>query len=185
MSQIDRRVRDLRDYGWIILSNTEDASLMTREQRFVTTGVAVWDPKARRAAAPNNSLSTREIRAVLERDEYTCTVCGIAGGEEYPDDPTKTGVLSVSRRRTIHPGGEEELLLLTECKRCRAGDGGAPTRADTVASEISALDPADRRRLARWIELNRRVPTPLERAWSAYRRLPVDARGKIRSALDI
>ncbi|MGW5411787.1 hypothetical protein [Actinomadura geliboluensis] len=183
MSQIDRRVRDLRDYGWIILASTEDASLAAEEQRFVKAGAAVWDPKERRAAAPRNTLSSKEIRAVMERDDFLCTVCGISGGEEYPDDPNKTAVLSVTRRTTVLPDGREEVLLLTECKRCRAGSSNAPARADEVAADIRVLDPADRRRLARWIDRNRRVSTPLDRAWSAYQRLPADARAEVLAEL--
>jgi hypothetical protein len=183
MSQIDRRVRDLRDYGWIILASTEDASLAAEEQRFVKAGAAVWDPKERRAAAPRKALSSKEIRAVLERDDFLCTVCGISGGEEYPDDPNKTAVLSVTRRTTVLPDGREEVLLLTECKRCRAGSANAPARADEVTADIRLLDPADRRRLARWIERNRRVSTPLDRVWSAYQRLPADARARVLAEL--
>lgn len=184
VSQIDRRVRDLRDYGWVILANTEDASLATEEQRFAKVGAAVWDPKERRAAAARNALSAKDIRAVLERDDFMCTVCGISGGEEYPDDPNRTAVLSVTRRTTVLPDSREEVLLLTECKRCRAGSSDAPARADEVAADIGILDPADRRRLARWIARNRRVSTPLDRAWSAYRRLPADARDEIFSSLE-
>jgi hypothetical protein len=183
VSQIDRRVRDLRDYGWVILANTEDASLTTEEQRFAKAGAAVWDPKERRAAAPQNTLSAKEIRAVLERDDFLCTACGISGGEEYPDDPNKTAVLSVTRRTTVLPSGREEVLLLTECKRCRAGSSDSPARADEVVADARTLDPAEQRRLARWIERNRRVSTPLERIWSAYRRLPADARAEVRSEL--
>ncbi|GAA1883738.1 hypothetical protein [Actinomadura bangladeshensis] len=183
MAQIDRRVRDLRDYGWTILANTEDASLAAEEQRFVKAGVAVWDPKERRAAAPRKTLSSKEIRAVQERDDFLCTVCGISGGEEYPDDPNKTAVLSVTRRATVLPDGREEVLLLTECKRCRAGSSNARARADEVAADIRILDPADRRRLARWIDRNRRVSTPLDRVWSAYRRLPADARAEVLAEL--
>ena len=49
VSQVDRRIRDLRDYGWVVYSSTEDASLLREDQRFVKAGVPVWDPKARRA----------------------------------------------------------------------------------------------------------------------------------------
>ncbi|MFC4913727.1 hypothetical protein [Actinomadura gamaensis] len=184
VSQIDRRVRDLRDYGWVILANTEDATLTTEEQRLAKVGAAVWDPKERRAAAPQNALSSKQIRAVLERDDFLCTTCGISGGEEYPDDPNRTAVLSVSRRTTVLPDGREQVLLVTECKRCRAGSTDAPARADEVAADIRVLDPADRRKLARWIERKRRVSTPLDRVWSAYRRLPAEAQAEIRSELD-
>ncbi|MFG2087588.1 hypothetical protein [Spirillospora sp. NPDC048824] len=184
VSQIDRRVRDLRDYGWGILASTEDASLTSEEQRFAKTGAAVWDPKERRAAAPHNAPSAKEIRATLERDDFLCTVCGISGGEEYPDDPNRTAVLSVSRRATVLPDGHEEVLLLTECKRCRSGSSEAAARADEVAADIRILDPAERRRLARWIKRNRRVSTPVDRVWSAYRRLPTGARAQVLSELE-
>ncbi|MEU9018196.1 hypothetical protein [Actinomadura sp. NPDC048394] len=184
VSQIDRRVRDLRDYGWSILANTEDASLTTEEQRFAKIGAAVWDPKERRAASPRNSPSAKEIRATFERDDFLCTVCGIAGGEEYPDDPNRTAVLSATRRTTVLPDGRQEVLLVTECKRCRAGSSDAAARADEIVADIRILDPTERRRLARWIQRNRRVSTPVDRVWSAYRRLPADARAEVLTELE-
>ncbi|MEV6720794.1 hypothetical protein AB0M94_07715 [Streptomyces xanthochromogenes] len=51
IAQIDRRVRDLRDYGWVINTSREDSELAQNEQRFVKRGVAVWDPKQRRNTA--------------------------------------------------------------------------------------------------------------------------------------
>lgn len=183
ISQADRRLRDLRDYGWVILTNTEDASLMAEDQRFVKAGVAVWDPAARRAAAPQKAVSAKEKQAVMARDDYMCTVCGISGGEAYLDDSNQTAVLSVTRRETVLPNGREETLLVTECKRCRSGSNGSKAHADEVLADIRALNPADQRRLARWIERGRRGSTSLERAWNAYRRLPADARDEIRSLL--
>ncbi|OLT27250.1 hypothetical protein BJF79_01080 [Actinomadura sp. CNU-125] len=184
VSQIDRRVRDLRDYGWVILANTEDATLTTEEQRLTKVGAAVWDPKERRAAAPQHALSSKQIRAVLERDDFLCTTCGISGGEEYPDDPNRTAVLSVTRRTTLMPDGREQVLLATECKRCRAGSSDSAARADDVAADVRVLDPADQRKLARWIERKRRVSTPLDRVWSAYRRLPPEAQAEISAELE-
>ena len=183
MSQIDRRVRDLRSYGWRILANTEDASLTSEEQRLDKVGVAVWDPKEKQAAAPGRAPTAKQIRATMERDDFLCTVCGISAGEEYPDDPHRTAVLLVSRCTTVLPDGRKEVLLLTECKRCRSGSTDAPARADEVAADIRVLDPAERRRLVRWIERNRRTSTPVDRAWSAFRRLPAEARAEILAEL--
>ncbi|MDI1458722.1 hypothetical protein NHG22_33645 [Streptomyces sp. ATE26] len=183
ISQADRRIRDLRDYGWVMLTNTEDATLAAEDQRFVKAGVPVWDPAARRAAAPQKSVSAKDKQAALARDEYMCTICGISGGESYLDDSNQTAVLSVIRRPTVLADGTEDVLLVTECKRCRAGSEGSPARADEVLGEIQALDAAERRRLARWIERGRRGSTPLDRAWNAYRRLPADARDSVREAL--
>lgn len=184
VSQADRRVRDLRDYGWVILTNSEDATLMAEDQRFVKAGVPVWEPAARRAAAPQKSVSAKEKHAVLARDDYMCTICGISGGDAYLDDSNQTAVLSVTRRATVLPDGREEVLLRTECKRCRAGSEGSPARADEVLRDIKALDRADQRRLTRWIERGRRGSTPLDRAWNSYRRLPAAARDEIRSTLE-
>lgn len=176
VSQADRRIRDLRDFGWVILTSTEDATLLAEDQRFVKAGVPVWDPAARRAAAPQKTVSAKEKKAVLERDHYMCTSCGISGGEEYLDDSNQTAVLSVTRQEVVLPGGEQVIGLVTECKRCRAGADTAPVSADDVLAGIGALDPADRARLKRWMERGRRGSTPLERAWIAYRRLPGEAK---------
>ncbi|MEU7028680.1 hypothetical protein AB0A60_18560 [Streptomyces sp. NPDC046275] len=184
ISQADRRIRDLRDYGWVVLTSSEDATLMAEDQRFVRAGVAVWDPAARRAAAPQKSTSNKEKQAVMARDGYMCTQCGISGGEEYADDETRTAVLSVTRRSTVLPDGREEVLLVTECKSCRAGGTGKAARADEVVAAMRDLDEGDRRRLLRWIERGRRGSTALDRAWSAYRRLPAQARDEVKAVLE-
>ncbi|MEU8932681.1 hypothetical protein AB0D30_22705 [Streptomyces sp. NPDC048409] len=184
ISQADRRIRDLRDYGWVILTNSDDARLVAEDQRFITEGVPVWDPAARRAAAPQKAISNKEKQATMVRDDYMCTICGISGGESYLDDSNQTAVLSVTRRETVLPDSRERTLLVTECKRCRAGSDGNPARADEALADINALDPSDQRRLLRWIERGRRGSTALDRAWSAYRRLPADARDEVRATLE-
>ncbi|WP_416982738.1 hypothetical protein [Streptomyces sp. T028] len=183
ISQADRRIRGLREYGWVLLTNTEDARLTSEDQRFERAGVPVWNPAARRAASPQKTVSNKEKQAILARDHYMCTICGISGGESYHDDSNQTAVLSVTQRKTVLLDGSEETLLATECKRCRSGSGGSTARADEAMAEIRSLDPGDRRRLIRWMERGRRGTTPLERAWNTYRRLPADARDELRSAL--
>ncbi|MFF7865981.1 hypothetical protein ACFZCT_05885 [Streptomyces qaidamensis] len=183
IAQADRRMRDLRGYGWVMLTNTEDATLTAEDQRFVKTGVPVWDPAARRAATPQKAVSSRERQAVMARDHYMCTICGISGGESYYDDSNQTAVLSVVRRQTVLPDGREETLLATECKRCRSGSDGSTARAENALAEVKRLDPGEQRRLLRWMERGRRGTTPLDRAWNTYRRLPADARDELRSAI--
>ncbi|MBC2863546.1 hypothetical protein H1R13_00605 [Streptomyces mexicanus] len=183
IAQADRRIRDLRAYGWVILTNTEDATLTAEDQRFVKAGVPVWDPVARRAATQQKALSNKEKQAIMERDHFMCTVCGISGGESYHDDSNQTAVLSVTRRTTVRIDGSEESLPVTECKRCRSGSSGAPARIDEALAEIRQLEAGDQRRLLRWIERGRRGTTPLERAWNTYRRLPAEAREELWSAL--
>ncbi|WP_228375159.1 hypothetical protein [Demequina iriomotensis] len=183
VSQIDRRIRDLRDFGWVVYSNTEDARLTTEDQRFVRAGVPVWDSKARRDAAPQKAISTKDRQAVLARDSYMCTLCGIAGGETYPDDAVLTAVLGVSRRLVRHPDGTEELALVTECKRCRSGRGSEPISVADAVEAIRALDVHDQKRITRWMERGRRGTTDLDRAWSAFLAVPPEQRKSVLDAI--
>lgn len=183
VSQIDRRIRDLRDYGWIVHSNTEDASLLAEDQRFVKAGAAVWDPHERRKAAPRKTMSSKDRRAVLMRDGYMCTLCGIAGAEPYPDDPVMTAVLAVSRRSIRSFNGLEADEFVTECQRCRSGREESPIDERDVLLAARDLSPGDRRRLIRWMERGRRGSTELDRAWAAYLRVPSDRRDEIADRL--
>jgi hypothetical protein len=184
ISQADRRIRDLRDYGWILHTNTEDASLLREDQRFVSAGVPVWDAEARRAAALQGGLSSKQKQTIMARDGFMCTVCGIGGSEPYLDDSNQTAVLSVVRREVITTDGEEDSDWVVVCKRCTKGFIGAPARADQVLKDIKTLEPSDRLRIKRWMTRGRRGSTPLERAWNAWRQLPAASRDEIRAQLD-
>lgn len=176
ISQVDRRIRDLRDYGWVVYSSAEDASLLREDQRFVKAGVPVWDPQARRANAPEKTLSGKERQAILARDGYMCTLCGIAGGEPYPDDVVMTAVLAVSQRTVAADDGSMKRVLVTECKRCRSGETPAPLTARDAVAAAADLSPSELRRLLRWMERGRRGATELDRAWSSYLRVPPEER---------
>ncbi|WP_220472436.1 hypothetical protein [Tomitella gaofuii] len=183
VSQIDRRVRDLRSYGWVLYSSVEDASLLAEDQRLAKIGVHVWDAKARRAAAPQSTITAKERQAVLARDGYMCTLCGIAGGESYPDDAALTAVLSISRRSATRTTGKLKDAFVTECKRCRSGRPDTPLSAEAAVAAAEGLDPSDLRRLVRWMERGRRGTTELDRAWAAFMRVPADMRAAVAASL--
>ncbi|MFE1559600.1 hypothetical protein ACFW6V_32010 [Streptomyces sp. NPDC058734] len=46
-AQVDRRVRELRDHGWVIDTNRDDVSLAQHEARFVQAGERLWEPGVR------------------------------------------------------------------------------------------------------------------------------------------
>ncbi|NPC95232.1 hypothetical protein HOQ23_00425 [Nocardioides sp. zg-DK7169] len=183
VSQVDRRIRDLRDYGWVVYSSAEDATLLREDQRFVTAGVPVWEPKARQENAPEKAISAKERQAVLARDGYMCTLCGVAGGECYPDDVIKTAVLAVSRRTVTSDDGRAMQVLVTECKRCRAGDPPAPLSASDAVAAATDLSPGELRRLARWMKRGRRGATDLDLAWATYLRVSPDERPQVAERL--
>ncbi|MBB3662606.1 hypothetical protein FB384_001510 [Prauserella sediminis] len=182
VSQVDRRIRDLRDYGWVVYSSVEDASLLAEDQRFVRAGAAVWDPKERRKAK-QGTVSSRDRQATLARDGYMCTLCGIAGGEEYPDDAVMTAVLAVSRRTVLGADGHATNALVTECKRCKAGRDDEPANVTDAIAAAKRLGDSDRRRLTRWVERGRRGSTELDRAWTAYLRVPPEQRSEVADRL--
>lgn len=185
VSQADRRIRDLRDYGWKIFSSSDDATLDSDEQRFVSAGIAVWDPSARRQAQ-SKAITAKQRQAAMAADGFQCVVCGVGGGEAYPDSPNETAVLGTTRRPVRLADGSSAEQLVTECKRCRAGDGPSRPSADLrrLIAEARNLEDGDRNRLHRWLERGRRGPTPLDRLWNAYRQLPVEARREFEQSLD-
>ncbi|MEV5296487.1 hypothetical protein [Amycolatopsis methanolica] len=185
VSQADRRIRDLRDYGWVIHTNTDDASLGPGEQRLVKVGIPVWDSNARREAAIT-TISAKQRQATLAADNYQCANCGIAGGEPYPESPHQTAVLSVTKRRVARPDGTDTEQPLTLCKLCRAGTERLD-HADLgqLLADIRNLDQVDQDRIRRWMRRGRRGATPLDRAWTAYRRMPAEAKEEIARDLGI
>lgn len=179
IGQIDRRVRDLRDYAWVLHSSTEDATLRQDEQRLVKIGVPVWDPVARRTASTQKAISAKDRAAVLARDDYMCVSCGVSAGDAYPDGGHDTATIGVVRRPLSLPDGAVGESLVTLCKRCSSGTNGASLSTDAALKRLAALDETDRKTLIGWMRAGRRRGTPLDLAWSAYRRLPIDAREAI------
>lgn len=183
-TQADRRIRDLRDFGWVIHTNTQDATLSAEDQRLVRIGAAVWDKQARAAASKKKTLSEKERQETLANDEYMCRTCGITGGETYPDDPVRSAVLSVANREVAQDDGAVVAMPVTQCKRCLSGSREGRARLDRVLEAVDRLGPAQTSELAAWVRAGRRHWTDLERAWSGYCALPANARAVVESKLD-
>jgi hypothetical protein len=180
ITQADRRLRDLRRFGWVIHTNVEDVTLNPDEQRFVAAGSPIWERGALKSAA--RAIVTNKIRrATLAENDYQCVVCGIAGGESYPDAPQMTAVIAISRRTVTLADGSVELMLVSECKRCRSGMAAESCDIPRLLASINNLDPIDRAVFVRWLHRGRRGA--LDRLWADFRRLPEAARTQIRTSL--
>ena len=184
-SQIDRRMRDLRAFGWVIHTSSDDVALKSDEHRFIKMGLPLWDPQLRRTSNLR-PLSDKKRRAVLASNDYLCVVCGIAGGDGYPDDTSVRAILSISRRKINVLGGGVETQFVSECNRCRAGSSGITVDSGQLLSEILDLSNSEQAMLLSWAERGSRDYSPIDRVWSLFRRLPPESRGdlisKIRSA---
>ncbi|ARF63093.1 hypothetical protein B1H20_18155 [Streptomyces violaceoruber] len=64
VAQIDRRVRDLRELGWVIATNREDPQLAPNEAQFVRAGAAVWEPGVIRAS--RQQRQSKSLARLLE-----------------------------------------------------------------------------------------------------------------------
>lgn len=181
VSQIDRRLRDLRKYGWVIHTSIQDLSLNPEEQRFVSMGTPVWQ-KGGGSVPEYCAVSAKKRRSVFAENDYQCVHCGIAGGERYPDAPHMSAVLIAAKKTVAASGAKQSILFYTECSRCHAGESSSPVNLADLIAEIAHLDPADKKLLLRWAEQGRR--NTLERAWQQFRRLPNEAKEIIRKHIE-
>lgn len=177
IAQADRRLRDLRSYGWVIHTSQEDVSLNANEQRLVKVGAHVWDP-SRRSRSNHHQVTAKERMAILAEANYQCSVCGIAGGEAYPDDPFITAVLSISKRENASAQEGAEVEYFVECKLCRAGKRKWEDDIPNLLRQIEQLSHEEREALALFVASNPK--SRLLSNWASFRRLSADAKAEVK-----
>ena len=109
-----RRVRELRnEEGYQILSN-KDRSDLKPGQYLLETVVRV--PGFKREVS-------KETRAwVLERNGYTCQMCGLAAGDPDPLNPARTVRLTLGHIKDKSKGGDDTAQnLRAVCTNCNEG----------------------------------------------------------------
>lgn len=184
VSQVDRRMRDLRDFGWRIDTNREDADLDSHEQRFVKQGDPVWEPGRAIRRTGTSAIGAGRRREVLQRDGNMCRSCGITPGELYAGT-YEAAQLDIARREVVKPDGTKKSELVTECKRCRIGGRSVTADLGPILQEAASLSSMERRVLSDWVASDQRQFSRLERIWSDYRSLPEDSRMQIRRELGL
>jgi hypothetical protein len=181
VSQIDRRMRDLRDFDWKINTNREDVELGTHEQRFVHQGAPVWEPgKAMRKRGV--TITAAQRHEVLMRDGHKCRSCGVGPGETYVGTDV-TSQLDVARRSVRLPDGKTETQLVIECNRCRIGNRELVADLGELLSRIDRLPAIEKKILSAWVEQDSRGFSEIEDVWASYRTLPAAARQHVKDAL--
>lgn len=173
ISQVDRRMRDLRPHGWVIHTYREDASLAAHEHRFIARGTDVSLKKSL-AVVPN--ITAKERRRILLAADYMCGLCGIPAGQPLPPQLHQSAVLSVS---------QDSGQCYVRCQMCRsnpAEDAIAALR-ERFAKSLVSLNHDERRAIQSWLE-NGRKPLEVERAWSLALRLGRDEARSIEQSSD-
>ncbi|MEU2516409.1 hypothetical protein [Streptomyces syringium] len=180
-AQIDRRMRDLRDFGWQISTNREDAELEAHEQRFVLQGAPVWEPG--KATKASTAIAASQRRQIYARDSHICRSCGITTGQSYEGTQERVQ-LDIARREVIQADGGKAVELVTECKRCRVGGREFTVDLPAVLAKVRNLGTLEQKILAGWIAADQREFSELERLWGDYRALPAESRDRVREALN-
>jgi hypothetical protein len=168
VTQADRRLRDLRKFGWVIHTNLEDVTLRSSEQRLVSIGLEVWGPGRGRSSGVK-PLTAKERRAIFAERNYQCTICGIAGGERYPDSPEISAVLSIVREIVAHSHGSQTTDYSVQCRRCQAGGSNHAVNVEELLQQVWELDEQDKAVFIRWAESGRQ--SALDGAWARFRQL--------------
>lgn len=109
-----RRVRELRQLeGWDIRTDKDDSSLKPGEYKLAS-------PKPRPVFSDAISKETRAF--VLDRNGFTCQMCGAGAGEPHPSDPFKRTRLHIGHIKDLSQGGTNDPSNLRAlCSVCNEG----------------------------------------------------------------
>ena len=113
-SEWGRRVRELRtEEGYQILTHNDRSDLKPGQYLLL-------DPKPIPAFARDISKETRAF--VLDRNGFTCQMCGAVAGEAHPYDPTRKTRLHIGHIIDNSQGGSDEAANLRAiCSVCNEG----------------------------------------------------------------
>lgn len=148
VSEWARRVRELRDEdGYQILTH--------RDRRDLKPGQYLLETDKR---FPTFARSiSKETRAyVLERNEYTCQMCGLAAGDPDPFDSTRTVRLTMGHIIDKSKGGSDAPNNLRAiCTNCNEGlQNIAPPKPDRLhlLTQVRRATIDDQLYLLDWLE---------------------------------
>jgi 5-methylcytosine-specific restriction endonuclease McrA len=116
VSEWARRVRELReDEGWEILTHNDNAGLKPGQYLIKTA------PPQNSAVKFSRNISGRLRAEVLDRNGFTCQMCGLTPGEIDPETGRKVR-LHIGHIKDKNLGGKDELSnLRTLCSTCNQG----------------------------------------------------------------
>ena len=146
-----RRVRELRgDEGWLIRSHIDDSTLHPGEYRLDSL------PEKQAAYAFTRSLSSRLRAQVLERNGYTCQMCGAGAGDVDEQNPVRTVRLHIGHIQDKSHGGTDALVNLRAlCSTCNQGAKNLVQEPPTwswLLGRVRTAREDDQRRILEWLK---------------------------------
>ena len=146
-----RRIRELRDEeGWAIRTHTDDATLRLGEYRLDEP------PPPPGAYTFTRPISTRLRAQVLERNGYTCQMCGVGAGDEDVQRPGRRVILHVGHIVDRSQGGRDEMSnLRAMCSTCNQGARNLvqePPSWAWLLGQIGRANVADQQLVLEWLK---------------------------------
>jgi hypothetical protein len=148
ISEWARRIRELRtEEGYLILTNHDLADLKPGQYLLETA-------KPQPAFARGISKETRAF--VLDRNGFTCQMCGAVAGEPHPYDPSRKTRLHIGHVLDKSLGGSDDANNLKAiCSVCNEGAANITLQRpdlNKLLVQVRRATAADQRELLRWLK---------------------------------
>lgn len=150
VSEWARRLREIRDQeGWPILSHNDTSDLKPGQY------ILREDPPEYKTVSFSTSISAKLRAEVLDRNGFTCQMCGLTPGEIDPTTGRKVR-LHIGHIKDKSLGGVEELFNLRAlCSTCNQGakniTGEKPT-AIWLLSQVRRAGQDEQMAVYRWLK---------------------------------
>ena len=148
--QYSRRPRELRAEGWKISSHNDRADL--KPSQYVLEELPPEQPPYRFAA----TISARLRAEVLERNGYTCKMCGATAGDPDDQNPGRKVRLHVGHIVDRSHGGDDSLENLRAlCSTCNQGAKNIvqePPSRIWLKSQVRRASEADQKEVLKWLK---------------------------------
>ena len=132
ISEYARRIRELRDEeGYQIKSHVDRADLKPGEYILETL---------ERMPVISRTISPQFRNEILERNGFTCQLCGAGPGDPDPFNPNRTVRLHVDHIKPISQGGSDKKSnLRVLCSACNQGRANIQPPCDTALNILAKI----------------------------------------------
>jgi len=132
VSEYARRLRELRDEeGFQIKSHVDRADLKPSEYILETL---------ERKPVISRSISPQLRNEILERNGFTCQLCGAGPGDQDPFNPNRKVRLHVDHVKPISQGGTDDKgNLRVLCSACNQGRANIQPPSDTALNILARI----------------------------------------------